>query len=398
MKLLVLFFLIFSSALSIVLKNHLTRVESLRKRLIKSGKWENYYRNKMLRRMNLSSVNDPVMDYDDIGYLVNITIGTPGQLFSVIPDTGSAFFWIPDVTCGKSESEGGEGPCRDLFHKFDSNQSSTYEKIGKTFSIQYDSSDIKGFFGMDVFNLVGIMKTLSIPNTIFGQVVEINSDIFGTPIEGTFGLAFRDMTTSGITPPLINGINQHLFDKPLFSIHLEHKGIYSLMGAIGGSITYGDFDYDNCDSTVNYVPLSSTSYWQFKIDSISLGSTSSKGRWNVKSETATSSIMGPSRIVDKLAKEAGATYVEKFGYYSIDCNANFLDLKVSIGNNEYLVSKTNLIEELFFDSCIFAMNKLESNGFGAQWYFGDPFLVSYCHVYDVKKKQIGFSKPKKNKS
>ncbi|PIO57624.1 hypothetical protein TELCIR_20957, partial [Teladorsagia circumcincta] len=32
-------------------------------------------------------------------FVANITVGTPPQLFTVIIDTASADFWIPDSTC-----------------------------------------------------------------------------------------------------------------------------------------------------------------------------------------------------------------------------------------------------------------------------------------------------------
>ncbi|ETN82800.1 hypothetical protein NECAME_07805 [Necator americanus] len=40
-----------------------------------------------------------VLDYSDYEYVANITIGTPGQPFVIVPDTGSANLWVPASNC-----------------------------------------------------------------------------------------------------------------------------------------------------------------------------------------------------------------------------------------------------------------------------------------------------------
>ena len=64
-----------------------------------------------------------------------------------------------------------------------------------------------------------------ISTTTFGQAVELD-DFFeqDTDIDGIIGLAFQSLTVDNIIPPLINAINQHLLDEPLFMVALYEKG------------------------------------------------------------------------------------------------------------------------------------------------------------------------------
>lgn len=93
-----------------VFQHSLVKVESRRNRLIREGRWAEYYKAKLERRSSLASLPQSVSDYDDLGkwryvvensseYLGAITIGTPDQPFLVVLDTGSSNLWVPDSAC-----------------------------------------------------------------------------------------------------------------------------------------------------------------------------------------------------------------------------------------------------------------------------------------------------------
>lgn len=56
-----------------------------------------------------------------------------------------------------------------------------------------------------------------------------------------------------------------------FRAFIDFVQIVASNGGNGGLITYGALDTKNCDATVNYVPLSAETYWQFPIDGFSIG-------------------------------------------------------------------------------------------------------------------------------
>ena len=57
---------------------------------------------------------------------------------------------------------------------------------------------------------------------------------------------------------------QPQLDQPIFSVWLD-RHVKPSEGALGGLITYGALDTKNCDGVLDYVTLSSKTYWQFPL-------------------------------------------------------------------------------------------------------------------------------------
>lgn len=90
---------------------------------------------------------------------------------------------------------------------------------------------------------------------------------------------------------------------------LKGRGV----SALGGVFTFGGFDAEHCNETITYQPLSSATYWQFRMDSIAGGSYRSSSRgFEVISDTGTSLIGGPQSITDLLARALGGTVMPGF--------------------------------------------------------------------------------------
>uniref|UniRef100_A0AC35F7Q1 Peptidase A1 domain-containing protein n=1 Tax=Panagrolaimus sp. PS1159 TaxID=55785 RepID=A0AC35F7Q1_9BILA len=105
----VIFFLIFVAFTAAnVFQHDIIKVESFKTRLMKTGLWSEY--SKYKEELNLPKRHpfQPVADFDDFEYMVNISIGTPKQSFLVVLDTGSSDLWIMDSTCN-----GTRVPCID---------------------------------------------------------------------------------------------------------------------------------------------------------------------------------------------------------------------------------------------------------------------------------------------
>uniref|UniRef100_A0A1I7YEB0 Peptidase A1 domain-containing protein n=1 Tax=Steinernema glaseri TaxID=37863 RepID=A0A1I7YEB0_9BILA len=400
----------------------LSRIENKRHKMIREGTWLAYTKYKEFLRAAykssiFSNVPQRVNDYEDMMYIGNITIGNPPQEFTVVLDTGSANLWIPDTSCGRDAGSSCAHYCsisalcqiicdssccssytRPVFanvcakkNKFDHSKSSTYKANGEHWSIAYGTGSASGFLGEDTisFGSAGASQ-LVVPNTTFGQATYLANFFGSSPIDGILGLAFQSLAVDGIPPPLVNAINQNLLDKPLFTVWMEEKGEQE--NIFGGVYTYGAVDTDHCSSDVTYQPLSSATYYQFRMDAVSAGSYTNQGGWEVISDTGTSFVGGPEHSINKIAQAVGASYREELQGYSIDCNAKPDDIVLTIGGKKYPIRAKNYIVNVGEGICEIGFFGQESGGYGPSWILGDPFIREYCQVYDMGRERMGFAK------
>jgi len=356
---------------------------------MRAGIWRTYLQYKNLQRLENKAVGSDkgtggqgMNDYEDLEYVGNITIGTPPQMFAVILDTGSSNLWVPDKTC-KTCTKAKK-------NEFDSSASSTYKANGQKWEVSYgDGSDAQGILGVDTVTIGSDSNSLAIPTTTFGQATKENNLMTEDPsFDGILGLAFTSLAVDNVIPPVINAINQGLLDQPIFMVWLEERG--DVDNTPGGYITYGGLDTTHCGAVIAYQPLSSATYFQFKIDGVNSGSYSSSKGWQVISDTGTSFLGGPDGVISNLAKAAGATYSAQDETYYIDCKANAPDLNIVIGGKTYGIQAKNMIVDAGNGQCYWAAFQM-GGGFGLDWILGDPFIRQFCNVYDLGNKRIGFA-------
>ncbi|GMS78877.1 hypothetical protein PENTCL1PPCAC_1052, partial [Pristionchus entomophagus] len=364
--------------------------DSLRKTLIRSGEWEAYMATKDTTRSARTSFAagfpQTVSDYSDAEYVGNITVGTPGQMFEVILDTGSANLWVPDATCAGGLSN----PCEKK-HKFQSSKSSTWVKNGKAFTISYGTGSAKGFLGQDTVSFGTDSTALKVPKCTFGQATSIAAFFKNDVIDGILGLAFQALAVDNVKPPFIEAVDQKLVQQPLFTVWLEHEG--NKQNAPGGIYTYGAIDTTNCGPIIAYQPLSSATYYEFKMTSVALGTYSNAKGWNVISDTGTSLMSAPKDITEKIAAAAGAKFEKAYGLYMLpSCTAPIPDLKLTIGSQTYNIEATNMRFPVTATKCALGIDEFNGGAFGPSWILGDPFIRQYCQIYDVGNKRMGFAK------
>jgi len=341
-------------------------------KLIKQGLWKEYSANKQRllhgKFSNFKSTSQNIGDYEDLEYFINITIGTPDQVFSVIFDTETSMFMIPDKKCSS---------CQDVV-KFDSSKSSTYQSTNYTL---FGSSDY-GVYGKDFvrFGNPG-MDQLVIPNTLFGQLYK--EMIAGA--DGIMGLGIATGNPEEIDSPITNAINSGILDNPVVTIFLNGQGPISGSNN-GGVITFGAVDTVNCDHNVIYESLSNPNYFEVSLKAASLGSNQFTGGWGAVVDTGTAFIAAPPEITVAFANEINATYDDNSGVYTVDCNVKF-NMNLTIGSTVYTLTEKTMVLNYDESNCLFALFPIASE----TWIFGYPWFRTVCNVLDYGNKRVGFA-------
>jgi len=380
-----------------VIRMETKKTQSLRAKMIREGTYHDFLAKMHLARSQaplvLATGSQPFIDYYDDFYLGNITLGTPPQTMTIVLDTGSSNLWVIDAAC-KTQACNGYPDSGYVKNKFNTTASSTYQSESKKFSIQYGSGSCKGHLAIDTLSFGG----LTVAKQEFGVATSI-AEVFGyQPVDGILGLGWPALAVDKVVPPMQNVLSQ--LDKPLFTVWLARKLNVPMDDQTGGLITYGALDTVNCDATVNYVPLSAETYWQFPIQAFSIGSYTETKTQQVISDTGTSWIGMPSSALSGVVKQTGATYDFEDGLYYVPCSKMYTlpDLQFKINNVNYNVTSVEYVLDLELGNgnCALTFFSMDFGGFGPSWILGDTWIRPWCNIYDIGNKQIGFARANQN--
>ncbi|KAL6743826.1 hypothetical protein Aduo_016821 [Ancylostoma duodenale] len=371
------------------------RTGSLRAQLIATKQLPHYVEKQRAKRLGtLKQASEPFKDFYDDFYIGEVDFGTPGQSLLLIMDTGSSNLWGIDNNCDLDACNG--YPISDYTrHKFITNASSTFHAEAKSYEIQYGSGFCAGYLATDTISFAGI----NISKLEFGVTTYLD-DVFGYwPMDGIFGLGWPSIAVDNVTTPIQRILSE--LDKPIFTVWLDRKVNIS-EGGDAGVITFGGFDDDHCESDVDYVPLSAETYWQFTIDGYSICSHKCQKKTQAISDTGTSWIGAPQQVIDNVVDATGADYDFFQDIYTVPCNNmdTLPPFNVTINGKEYSIPSSEYVLDLGLGNgtcalTFFAMD--DSIGFDPTWILGDTFIRTFCNVYDVGGKQIGFAKAKHGK-
>uniref|UniRef100_A0A914CEV8 Peptidase A1 domain-containing protein n=1 Tax=Acrobeloides nanus TaxID=290746 RepID=A0A914CEV8_9BILA len=183
-----------------------------------------------------------------------------------------------------------------------------------------------------------------------------------------------------------------------FTINKQVKGS-NATGQAGGLLALGAIDTQNCDSNVNYAPLTSLSFWQFSVSGFSVGSYQKTKAMQVFVDSSTSFLGAPTDDLNRIVSATNAVYDQDSNLYTLPCNSTGLpDLKFTINKQVYSVSSKEYVTQVLSENgnlCFLAIYDNGNGGFdGPAWVLGEPFMRSYCSIFDVGNKQIGFANVK----
>lgn len=260
-------------------------------------------------------------------YNVEIELGTPGQKFNMLVDTGSSDLWAigkGNPYCAQDASQlNSESKYINCTKSgtFDYSASSTFLKNNSDFYVSYsDATMAKGDWAMDTLKIQG----MTIPNTSFGLGLQANSTT------GILGIGFpsNEATTKLQTPYTYSNLPLRLAEEGIINIPAYSLWLNYLQ-AKQGSLLFGGVDHAKYSGELVTVPILEAPN-QPTATLISL--TSLKFTYGDSSEqilyqsykalldSGTSLSYFPQVAATKILDAFNASYNQELGYYIQSCN------------------------------------------------------------------------------
>ncbi|KAI6239797.1 Eukaryotic aspartyl protease [Aphelenchoides fujianensis] len=332
---------------------------------------------------------NPFYDYGNMEYQLQVGVGTPPQIFEVIPDMSTGQAWIVDSSCDPNNSyydcpifckespvmcsqlcEGfccpsnittpapsvalrlfdhGD-PCANK-RQFDQTASATYESTGATFNGSNPLGDVSGVLGRDSF----AFGDLTMPAVTFGQADRLSVAFTNAPWAGVVGLGFGRSGFNGQPSVLQQAIDAGLLDSPLFTVWLESKSGLPL-DQPAGALTLGAIDADHCLAELINVPLTSDSVYMINVAAFGTNG----------------------------AKISGAS--------KADCSIQFTWSVWVNDATELKVDQSTLLLNTPDGRCFLNFVYFEGGIGEVDLVLGTPFFRQYCSVYQPSNKSVGIAK------
>eukprot|EP01079_Euglenida_sp_SAG-EU17-18_P007092 gene7092-1267_t len=381
-----------------------------------------------------SAINIPLSDYSNAQYYGPITVGTPPQDFNVLFDTGSSNLWVPGPAC-KSAS------C--LAHKkYAPTKSTSYKADGRNFSIQYGSGSVQGHLDNDVMPLdaslyvarlrpclgcplrgarptgtpghVGACSFrgegcttagppvtfggLNIPNCTFAETsVEPGVAFVEAKFDGVLGMAWQTIAVDNVVPVFNQGASAGLIKPAMFGFWLSKSG--TSVGS-GGELTLGGYDNSHFTGQINWVPLSSESYWEVKLDGFKVGGQDFDiGTDKAVMDTGTSLLALPSKAASEINKKLGCFSIPIVGecIWTKACpdKSTLPEIDVTLGGVTYKLTGEDYVFEVSSggpSECISGFMGVHIPAPARPLIIlGDVFIRRYYTVFDFDQKRVGLA-------
>ncbi|XP_040909381.1 pepsin A-like [Toxotes jaculatrix] len=353
----------------------LIKGKTARQALQEKGLWDEYRKKHPYNPMAKFIQNgvEPMTNDADLSYYGVVSIGTPPQSFTVIFDTGSSNLWVPSVYCSSQACEN--------HRRFNPQQSSTFSSNNQALSIQYGTGSMTGFLASDVVEVGGI----SVSNQVFGLSQSEAPFMAQMQADGILGLAFQSIASDDVVPVFYNMVNQGLVSQAMFSVYLSDDGQQ------GSEVVFGGVDSSHYTGQITWIPLTSASYWQIKMDSVTINGeiVACSGGCQAIIDTGTSLIVGPNSDISNINAWVGAS-TNQYGEATVNCQniQSMPDVTFTLNGNAFTVPASAYVSETNY-GCNTGFGQ---GGSSQLWILGDVFIREYYAVFDAHALYVGLAK------
>ncbi|XP_062282625.1 pepsin A-like [Scomber scombrus] len=352
----------------------LIKGKSAREYLEERGTWEQVRQQFPYRPMAkfYQTGTESMTNDADMAYYGVISIGTPPQSFMVVFDTGSSNLWVPSVSCNSQACQN--------HHKFNPQQSSSFVSNGEALSIYYGTGSMTGILGSDTVEVGGI----SVANQVFGLSRTEAQFMAYMKADGILGLAFQSLASDNVVPVFDNMVSQGLLSQPMFSVHLSGNSEQ------GSEVVFGGIDPSHFTGQITWIPLTSATYWQIKMDSVTINgqTVACSGGCQAIIDTGTSLIVGPTSDISNMNSWVGAS-TNQYGEATVNCQniQTMPEVTFTLNGHAFTVPASAYVSQSSYG----CRTGFGQGGSQQLWILGDVFIREYYAVFDTQNQMVGLA-------
>lgn len=333
--------------------------------------------------------NEKLNNFQNAQYYGEISIGTPGQCFQVLFDTGSSIAWVPGEECR-------DAGCR-THKKFECSKSSTCKQTENGMQLHYGSGAMAGRMDYDKLCFGCQDNTMCVEKQAFLESTQEPGPTFQmSKFDGLLGMGYDALAAKGMTTPFSTLMHSDKCAEPIFAFYMNRQ---SKDEQNGGEMTLCGTDSNHYEGELLYVPVTRKAYWQFTVDSLTINNEKLFRNFEAVADTGTSLIAGPSDDIERLHQAIGAQRNPMNGQYMLDCNRldSMPTITFNIGGKPFPLTPQQYVERvkpiatMDVELCLSGFQGVDMPT-GPMWILGDVFIGQYYTVFDQGKDRVGFAK------
>lgn len=332
---------------------------------------------------SMSHTSGLSIEANDVGYFVQVQIGSNNAKFTMLVDSGSADTWVTGSNCN-----GCGGSNR---NKLGSSNSKSLNVQNNQYKISYGTGSVTLNKATDSITIAG----MKLDNYNLGVTTKESSQFGGSkiPFDGLMGLGGSSLSTTGEKTPIDALYDSNKVDQPIVGYRLGRVAD----GNNKGQITFGAVDGSQVSGSLHELDnQSKNGYWEVKLDNVKVGSKSISGSSSTATlDTGTSLIVAPQAQADAIHDAIDGAKSDGQGGYTLPCTTN-QQLSFTFSGHTYTMDSRDLLfspsdANNLQGTCVSAVSAGDNGGNGG-WLLGAAFLKNVYFATNSKTNQIGIGK------
>ncbi|PKI83010.1 hypothetical protein MVES1_002926 [Malassezia vespertilionis] len=315
------------------------------------------------------------IEANDVGYFMNVNVGSNNKQFKMLIDSGSSDTWITGDDC--SNCGGGNR------NKLGKSTSSSLHTKSKQYKISYGTGTVTISEASDSMSIAG----MKLSHFNFGVASKESGDFGGSnvPFDGLLGLGGKSLSTTGDDTPIQALYNQKQVDQPVVGYRLGRVAD----GDNKGQITFGAVDSSQVSGSLNEYSNQGNGYWKIELGGVKVGNKDIGASGSATLDTGTSLIVAPPDQADAIHNAIKGAKSDGQGGYTLPCTTN-VKLSFTFGGNSYTMNSKDLLFSVngnnMKGTCVSAVSA--GNSGKGDWLLGAPFLKNVYFATNTQTNKV----------